>query len=266
MAVILPDDLLAMQLPQARIVIRACGDQIRGVSAEGTIPHPALVARESGLERERLRVAVLVGLLGLLGINLPNFGSVVSRAGCKLLGIGREQDSRNVLFVGVEVGYGLEVGAVKGLDEGPDEDVAIVVGRAQQGTVSRHCDTRHAHILLRNQLMTAIVLGQIPDLDTTRAVAADDLALVRVDDHIVGGAAMVVAALNGAGTCFPDLDSAILRTSHHPLALAMERDAGDVAGVALKCQQRVWIGALDVKQFDGVVAGGREEALVGRDA
>lgn len=114
--------------------------------------------------------------------------------------------------------------------------------------------------------MTAVVLGQIPDFDAARAIAADDLALVGMDDHIVGGTAMVVAALDGAGAGLPDLDSAVLRAGHHPLALAVKGDTSDVARVALKGQQRVGIGALDVEQLYGVVAGGREEALVGRYA
>lgn len=125
MAVVLANDLLAVQLPQARIVIRACGDQVGRVGAKSAVPHPALVACEGGLEWEWLGITVLIGLLGLLGIDLPDLGGVVGRAGRKLLGIRREQDSRDVLFVGVEVGDGLEVGAVKGLDEGPDEDVAL---------------------------------------------------------------------------------------------------------------------------------------------
>lgn len=125
MTVVLPDNLLAMQLPQSRVVIRARSDQVSRVGAEGTVPHPALVARERSLEGKWLGIAVLVGLLGLFGIHLPDFGSVVGRAGCEFLGIGREEDACDVFFVSVEVGDGLEVGTVKGLDEGPDEDVAL---------------------------------------------------------------------------------------------------------------------------------------------
>lgn len=125
MTVVLPNNLLAMQLPQARVVIRARGDQIRRVGAKGAVPHPALMARERSLERKRLGIAILVGLLGLVGIHLPYFGGVIGGARRKLLGIGREQDARNVLFVSIEVGDGLEVGTVKSLDEGPDEDVAL---------------------------------------------------------------------------------------------------------------------------------------------
>lgn len=113
--------------------------------------------------------------------------------------------------------------------------------------------------------MAAIIFRQIPDADTTAPVTADDLALIGMDDDIVGRAAMIVAALDCARTRFPDLHGAILGGGHHPLALAVERDAGDVAGVALECQQRVGVRALDVEELDGVVAGGRKKAFVGRD-
>lgn len=77
---------------------------------------------------------------------------------------------------------------------------------------------------------------------------------------------MVVAALNGAAAGLPDLDGAVLGARDHPLALAVEGDAGDVARVALESEQRVRIGRLDVEELDGVVAGGGQEALIGRDA
>lgn len=82
---------------------------------------------------------------------------------------------------------------------------------------------------------------------------------------IVDSAAVVVAALDGATACFPNLDGAILGACDHPLALAVECDARDVARVALEGQQGVGIGRFDVEELDGMVAGGREEALVGGD-
>lgn len=90
MTIVLPDNLLAMQFPQARVVIRARSDQVRRVSAEGAVPHPALVTCERSLEGERLGIAILIGLLGLFGIDLPDFGGVVGGAGRELLCIGRE--------------------------------------------------------------------------------------------------------------------------------------------------------------------------------
>lgn len=83
------------------------------------------MTRERSLEGKWLGIAILIGLLGLFGIYLPDFGGVVGGAGRELLGVGREQDACDVFFVSIEVGDRLEVGAVKGLDEGPDEDVAL---------------------------------------------------------------------------------------------------------------------------------------------
>lgn len=52
MAIVLPDDLLAVQLPQARIVIRTCRDQIGRIGAKGTVPDPALMTGEGGFQLE----------------------------------------------------------------------------------------------------------------------------------------------------------------------------------------------------------------------
>lgn len=145
------------------------------------------------------------------------------------------------------------------------ETYGIVCG-AQQGTVASDRNARYRHILLGNQLMGAVILSQVPDADTTSPVAADNLSLIRVNHDVVGGASVIIAPLDGAGACFPDLDSAILGARDHPFALAVERDAGNVACVAFKGHERIGIRGLDVVKLDGVVAGGGEEALVWRDA
>lgn len=142
----------------------------------------------------------------------------------------------------------------------------VVVSRAQQGAVCSDGDARHRHVLLGNQLVGTAVLGKVPDPDAAGPVAADDLALVGVYDDVVGGTAVVVAALDGAAAGLPDLDGAVLGARDHPLALAVEGDARDVARVALEGEQRVRVGGLDVEELDRVVARGGEEALVGRDA
>lgn len=141
----------------------------------------------------------------------------------------------------------------------------IIVGSAKDRAICGNRDTGDRDILLGDQLMGAVVLSQVPDADTTTPVAADDLALVGVDHDVVDGTAVVVAALDGAAARLPDLHGAILRARDHPLALAVERDARDVARVALEGQQGVGVGRLDVEELDGVVARGGEEALVGRD-
>ena len=82
--------------------------------------------------------------------------------------------------------------------------------------------------------MRALVLAQVPDADCTGAVAADKLALVRVDDDVIDGGTVVVVALDRAGPDVPDLDRAVLGARDHPLALAVEGDGGHVGRVTLE--------------------------------
>lgn len=86
----------------------------------------------------------------------------------------------------------------------------VVVGGAQQGAVRGDGNARDGDVLLRDQLVGAAVLGEVPDPHAAGPVAADDLALVGVYDDVVGGAAVVVAALDGAAAGLPDLDGAVL--------------------------------------------------------
>lgn len=113
--------------------------------------------------------------------------------------------------------------------------------------------------------MRAAVLCQVPDSDTPTMITADDLALVWVDNHIIDWRVVVVAALNGAGASFPDFHGPILGASNHPFPLAVECNAGDVVGVAFKCQDRVWVRGFDIVELDAVVACGGKKALVRRD-
>jgi hypothetical protein len=264
--VVLANDLLTMQFPEPGVVVGAGGDKIRRVGAKGAVPDPALMAGEGGLEREWPGLAVGGGGLLLARLDLPDLGGVVGAAGGELLDVWGEEDAGDVLAVGVELGDGDELGALVVLDEVPDEDVAGRVGGAEHAAVAGHGDARDGHVLLGDEVVRARVLGQVPDAHAAGAVAANDLALVGVDDDVVGGAAVVVAALYGAGARLPDLDGAVLGAGDHPLALAVEGDAGDVARVTLKGEERVGVGRLDVVELDGVVAGGGEEALVRGDA
>lgn len=52
-AVVLADDLLAVQLPEAGVVVAAGRDEVRAVGAKGAVPDPALVALEGRFQRER---------------------------------------------------------------------------------------------------------------------------------------------------------------------------------------------------------------------
>ena len=82
--------------------------------------------------------------------------------------------------------------------------------------------------------MGAGVLGEVPQPDAPGAIAADDFALVRVDDNIIRRGPVVIATLDGAGSRLPDLHGAVLGARHHPLALAVKRDACDVPGVTFE--------------------------------
>ena len=175
-AVVLTDDLLAVELPEPRIVVAACRNQVGAVCAEGTVPHPALVAGEGRLEGEGLGL-ILVGD-GLHILDLPDLGRMVGTAGGQLLDIGGEEDAGDVFLVRREVGQGDELRSVVGLKKLPDEDIAlnegkmlavewgdesvrsyIVVRCTEQGAVTRDCDAGYRHVLLGDQLMRACVLG-----------------------------------------------------------------------------------------------------------
>jgi hypothetical protein len=43
MTVVLSDDLLRAQFPEASIVVGACGHQVCGIGAKGAVPNPPLV-------------------------------------------------------------------------------------------------------------------------------------------------------------------------------------------------------------------------------
>ena len=76
--------------------------------------------------------------------------------------------------------------------------------------------------------MRAFVLAEVPDAHVAAAVAADELALVRVDDDVVDRHAVGVVALDIATARVPDLDGPVFRRRNEPFGLAVERDACDV--------------------------------------
>ena len=77
-----------------------------------------------------------------------------------------------------------------------------------------------------------------------------------MDYHIIHGRTMLVIPLNLAVSNVPDLDGAVLAAGDHPFALAVERDARDVVGVAFELLGCLWVCGLDVEEFDAVFAGG----------
>lgn len=119
MSVILADDGLAAKLPQSRVMIATSCHQVRRVGAEGTVPNPALVARQRGLLRERFGFSISIcchlllcavcsvavrhegdpGRVGVGEWHRPDLGRVVCRTGRELLDVGGQQNSRDVLLV-----------------------------------------------------------------------------------------------------------------------------------------------------------------------
>jgi hypothetical protein len=114
--------------------------------------------------------------------------------------------------------------------------------------------------------VAAFVLAQVPDAHVASTIAADELSLVGMDDDVVNGDAVRVVALHIPAPGVPDLDGAVFGRRDQPLGLAMECYAGDVGRVAVKGEDGIRVGRLDVVELDCVVAGGREVALVGGDA
>ena len=85
-----------------------------------------------------------------------------------------------------------------------------IVACANHTTVAGYCHTGNADIILGDELVGTLVLSQVPDPYITTPVAANQLSLVRVDDHVVDRHAMGVVALNIARSRIPDLNGAVL--------------------------------------------------------
>ena len=111
--------------------------------------------------------------------------------------------------------------------------------------------------------MGALILPQIPDPHIPPSIARNQLPLVRMDDHIVDRTAVQIIALYAPCPRIPDLHRTVFGARHHPFALAVERHACDVAGVAIESEHGARIGGADVVEFDVVVACCGEVALVG---
>lgn len=134
-SVVLPDDALAAQLPQARIVVAAGSHQVGAVGAKGAVPDPALVAVQGGLEREGGRVAVGGGGQGVAGLDVvgrgevdgPDARGVVGGAGGEVAHVWGQQDAGDVGVVGEELADGDDGGEVAAHDHFPDVDVALGV-------------------------------------------------------------------------------------------------------------------------------------------
>jgi len=259
--VVLADGLPRRQLPQAGNVVAGGRDQVGRVGREGAVPHPALVAVQLLVQRPALRV--------------PDLDRRVGRAGGQAAHVGREQASQQVLGVRRKAMHRVHGGHVPVVGHLPHKAAAPVVPGHHHAPVIGHGHGAQGRGLLlrragpcplRLHLVRALVLRQVPQHDPARRVAGHQLALVGMDDDVVDGCPMLVVALDGRGARVPDLDRPVLAAGDHPLALAMEPDGGDVAGVPLKGHHGARAAGVDVVELDGAVAAGCQEALVGRDA
>jgi hypothetical protein len=263
-AVVLTDDLLGVQLPQARIVVAAGRHEVGAIGAEGAVPDPALVTRQGGFEWKGARLGVRTSRLHLF--NLPDLGGMVGATGCELLDVGRKEDTSNIFLVCREVGHWDKLGALESLYKLPDKDVTRIVGCTEKSAVSRNRDTRHRDLFLGNELVGAGILSQIPETNAAAPITADNLALVRMDNDIIDGGPMIVAPLDHTGARVPDFDSAVLGARDHPFAIAVECHARDVARVALKDGGGSGVRRANVEQLYCVISSSGEVALVGGDA
>lgn len=114
--------------------------------------------------------------------------------------------------------------------------------------------------------MRADAIAQVPDTHSARTIAANQLALVWMDHDVVDSGLVDVVSLQAAGARVPDLDRAVLGAGDHPAALAVERNARDIVGMALKVHHRIRVGRLDIVELDVGVARRREVSFVRRDA
>ena len=123
----------------------------------------------------------------------------------------------------------------------------------------------HRGVILGDQLMGANTLAQIPDTHSASTVTANEFPLIRMNNHIVDRSLVNVVTLETAGTCIPDLDCPVFRTSHHPFPFTVEGDTGDIIRVAIEAHYRMGVGGFEVVELDRVVPPGGEVPLVGSD-
>jgi hypothetical protein len=142
MAVVLSNDLLRLELPEASVMVAAGGNQVCRVRTEGAVPNPALMTSKRALQLEwhwagGLATRSRDHLVEIL--YLPYLGGVVSGAGSKVLDVWREQDSGDILAMGLKVGDGDKSCLLAVLLKMPDKNIALELVRLDElnrGTLS----------------------------------------------------------------------------------------------------------------------------------
>jgi hypothetical protein len=91
MAIVLPDDLLARQLPQSSVMVRTCRHKVRRIGTKRTVPDPSLMTGQGTLQPEWRFLwcfSIWRGYHLLEVLDFPDFGGVVGTACGEVLHIG----------------------------------------------------------------------------------------------------------------------------------------------------------------------------------
>ena len=171
---------------------------------------------------------------------------MVGGAGGEEFNVGGEQEASEICLVGIEDAARLEGGGVLILVHAPDVHITFVVARNKERAITGDRDGGDGYIVFGDELVGAFVVAQVPDHDHPATVAGNELALVGVDDDVVDRMVVGVGSLNETTSCIPNSYCAILGGGDHPLALAVESDAGDIAVVSFKGHDGIRVGGLDV--------------------
>ena len=116
-----------------------------------------------------------------------------------------------------------------------------IVSSAQHGAVTRHSDARDGDIILGNELVRALILAQVPDTNIASTVAADEFALVWMDDNIIDWYSVCIVPLYISAPSVPNFDCAILRRGYHPFPLTVKSDTSDITRMAIEGKNRVGV-------------------------
>lgn len=126
-----------------------------------------------------------------------------------MAGVGREENTGNVRSVGSELRHWDQAGDIANCDEAPYVDGSVDTVAdccAKKRAVSRYRHGGHTFVFLRHELMAALILPKVPDADIAASIAGNELALVRVNNHIVNCDAVGVIALDVTAAGIPDFD------------------------------------------------------------
>lgn len=124
--------------------------------------------------------------------------------------------------------------AIRQLESGAT--VTLRIGTSSSGIYEGSQLTKAAIVPLTHQLVRAGSATEIPDLDRTRLIAGDELALVWMNDHIVDSCFVIEIALRSLWRPrVPDLQTAIFAARDEPFAFILPCDCCYIGGVALQC-------------------------------